>query len=79
MVGNRLDTMGYSRSRPGPASGGGTGLHYAWVCFGAGHNPDSSESREMSINVLLNVMGYASPFPKHDQEIEIECPGGSQP
>ena len=26
----------------------------------------------MSVNVLLNVMGYASPFPKQDQEIEIE-------
>ena len=78
MVGNRVDIMGYSKfqDQKGPASGGGAGvsLNHAWVGFGAGHQTKKgcNDSREMSVNVLLNVMGYASPFPKHDQEIEIE-------
>ena len=72
MVGNRVDIMGYSKfqDQKGPASGGGAGvsLNHAWVGFGAGHQRkngcnDSSDSREMRINVLLDVMGYASPFP----------------
>ena len=55
MMGNRVDTMGYSKMKDQkrPASGGGIGvsLHHLWVgFFGAGHQRkkgcnDSSDSR----------------------------------
>ena len=43
-------------------------LHHGWISFGAGHG-NSWEKRKAAVNVLLNALGYMSPFPGLDDDM----------
>ena len=87
MLGNIWGTSGYSEHKDakGPASGGHGGFecNHAWVGFGTGHGL-SKGKRKTTLNVLLNSVGYQSPFPDLDEESKVFDPdappasGGSQ-